>query len=95
MTEAQFTELETKAIAAFSKGFNYDNAASEIADNATALSVEEIAEAVGVTVPQAKGVVGSLTKKGLLDPWDEPDMTEFTLWITEKGINTHYDLKAA
>lgn len=42
-----YTDLELQVITHFNLGFNYRTAEDEIADNATALSVGELADTLG------------------------------------------------
>ena len=83
-----YTDMELKAIGAFKVAFNYSDAKSEKDDNATALKAADIAKHSGLSLNQSKGLIGSLTKKGLLQDWgdDLPDCS----FITEFGIDEHY-----
>jgi len=90
-----YTDKERRVIAHFDVGFNYRTADQEISDNATALSVEELAERTGMTISTVKGVVGSLVKKDILVPWDDMEPGIQGLYVTEEGINAHYDRKVS
>jgi len=85
-----YTEKELQVIDVLYVAFNYGTADAEIDDNASAISVKEIAQVSGLGVATVKGVTGSLCKKGLLEPWDD-DMLEYTLHVTEKGIRAYYE----
>ena len=67
-----FTELETKAI---------HSANEECKDNFgefwSPMSTEGFASDLGITIPQAKGVIGSLVKKGVLGIDEEYGMIYF------------------
>ena len=57
-------------------------------ESATWLFIDELAEDSGLTINQVKGVLGSLTKKGIIDIDMDEDMEEETLvQITKKGID--------
>lgn len=86
-----FTDLEKQVIGAFDVAFNYDDAESEKSDNATAINARDIDKKTGMGINVAKGVMGSLVKKGLLQEFgdDLPDNCS----ITDAGIDAYYLLQ--
>lgn len=84
-----YTDLELVVIKAFHPGFNYNNPEDEKADNATALTVEDVVGITKLNNLTAKGVIGSLHKKGLLVDWGEPDMKGISR-VTDEGIDAYY-----
>lgn len=86
-----YTELETRVIKAMMVAFNYRNPENEKDDNATATNAKELAVATRLPVDTVKGIMGSLTKKGLMENWMEPGM-EYDTHITAFGIDEFYRL---
>lgn len=79
-------------VAAAQISMNYKTAEEEKADNATAFGVPELAKAIKKTQNQTKGIVGSLTKKGLLTEI-ETSQNVMALHFTELGIDTYHAIK--
>ncbi len=86
----KYTELEIVVISCFDEAFNYTGQPEqEKADNATAFEVADVTKRTQLTNSEAKGVIGSLHKKGLLEEWGEPEM-EGISHITDAGIDAYY-----
>lgn len=85
------TDLEAKVLEAWYR--NYDTAEAEKEDNCTPMLAKDIAQEVSITVNQAKGVAGSLIKKGLIEivegSLDSPDC----FWLTDAGIDAIFLLQ--
>lgn len=86
------TPLESQALKTWET--NYDSAEAEKEDNCTPMLAKDIARCAGVTINQAKGVAGSLIKKGMVviveGSLDTPDC----FWLTDLGIEFHFALRA-
>lgn len=82
------TILETQVLLAFN--VNYDDAETEKSDNATWAKVQGIARSTGLEMATVRGVIGSLTVKGLV--WQPED--DKISCLTSKGIDMFYASKA-
>lgn len=82
------TELETKVLLAFN--VNYDDAETEKSDNATYATVNGIVKTTGLEMATVRGVIGSLTVKGLV--W-QPEQDTVSC-LTTKGVDVFYSVKA-
>lgn len=81
------TELETKVLLAFT--VNYDDAETEKSDNATYATVNGIVKTTGLEMATVRGVIGSLTVKGLI--W-QPEQDNVSS-LTSKGVDMFYSVK--
>ena len=80
----KLTVLEARVLEAHrlitKDGMGARNVEDMLADNFSWTDVGELSEHTGLSVPETKGVVGSLTKKGLVDT-EKND-----LCLTDEGI---------
>ncbi len=89
------TQKEIAVLTAFSGVFDYETAEQQKADNAALSDVKELALIAEMTEKSVKGVVGSLTKKGIFcetmggEKGDVPH-----IGITDEGIDLAYALNA-
>lgn len=91
-----YTSLEQKVLRALPGFFNYDTAEAEMSDNAVAMDLDEIADAAGLSIVSAKGVVGSLYKKGCLEDIEIGNgRGTMAIGVTDSGIEAAYAARAA
>lgn len=83
------TNLETKVLAAFN--VNYDTAEMEKSDNASYATVAGIAKDAGMEVSSVRGVIGSLTVKGLI--W-QPEADQVST-LTNAGVDAFFSITKA
>lgn len=84
------TELEAKALTHYAYDeMNQNNGAQpESADDVDCyLWVDQLAAALDIKISAAKGVVGSLTAKGLISIIQEDDPNDTGICFTEEGFN--------
>jgi len=79
MKNLKLTELESKVIQFISEGDEFNEVAS--------VCLEDICDDCEITLNQAKGVLGSLIKKGVV-----LDYTEFPNGMTAYCLVSEYDL---
>lgn len=85
MKNLNLTSQEIAVLKSFET--NYDCAEDEKSDNATYTMIGEICDIVDdLSLNQIKGVIGSLTKKGLVGTEDN------MLHLTDLGIDVFYSL---
>lgn len=83
------TNLTQNEVRAMSLTLNYDDRESQLSDNFSNAGIEELCEAFDWNKHQVAGLIGSLDKKGMA-VYDEEDID--LLWLTEKGVNTIFDI---
>lgn len=88
-----FTSLERIVITSFATAFNYSYPEAEKEDNATAINASDIVAQTQLDINTVKGVMGSLTKKGLLEEWGDDHMLGESN-ITDEGIDAYYRMNA-
>ena len=81
------TSLETTVLLAFN--VNYDDAETEKSDSATYATVQGIVKSTGLEMATVRGVIGSLTVKGLI--W-QPEQDAVSS-LTSKGVDMFYNIK--
>lgn len=87
------TDMEKTVLLATRSFWNYGNR-MEKGDNAVVFDVRDLKESTNFTIPQIKGVVGSLFKKGLLCEMECGDLGQNTeIGITNEGIDMVCDLE--
>ena len=87
------TELETKVLRNWYTNYD-DSPETEKQDNCTPMQARDIAAENKISVNSAKGVAGSLIKKGLIeivegDGFDTPD----NFWLTNEGIDAVFEAR--
>ncbi len=85
------TKNEKLILAAAAQDFNYDTAEAEKGDNAVVFTVAELSTRTGKSEKSAKGIVGSLFKKGLLCEMPYGEAHELVgVGVTGNGIDAFY-----
>lgn len=88
MTQAtqisKVTILEAQALRCC---LNYKRLSEQLSDNFSNGGLEEFVSDLSITKNSAKGVMGSLTAKGL--GWNDEEYDIF--WLTEEGVHTAFD----
>lgn len=89
----ELTELEKKIVENFVFSFNYNDAESEKSANAVIIDFDEIQCATKLSKNVIKGILGSLTKKEIVIPCNEPDPElKNCYWVTDLGIDSYYQV---
>lgn len=80
-------KLTANEVKGMNATLNYDNRESQLSDNYSNAGMEELMSELQWSKRQVVGLIGSLTKKGLVSYDKEDDI----LWLTEKGVNAIFD----
>ncbi len=84
------TSLTTLEAALLTKCLNYDTREDQMQDNYTNADLSDAYNICGGK-HEAAGVIGSLSKKGLIHDLDAEDGS--MIWLTDNGINAIFNYK--